>query len=301
MVSATRTRNGSMGGAVRAWMALGWSMVGAGCAGGGEPTAPTADTSEVTEPGIDATALVEGLVGVWRDSGGPLDLAPTDSGWLFGRSESGEGYRRVLVGLTNAGALYRDTSDTDQGAVQHEAELRMVDGSTWTFCPDEACEIRRHEVVLDDYDLLIRTIESDATTVRFEGQRLEETSGRVDEIETDTPEPSLPSLTVQGAWPQAETVATYARIAVSRERCQTGCVPSRTYEQLVPSGALSVDLVVPELHPGTWYVTVFLDRNRNAGPSTSYQPGPGDRFALPDQEVLVTGDVTVPLDLDGEL
>lgn len=288
---------------MRVWCVLG--LIGCAGDGGTDDTIPV-DSSTPT-PTIDARPLLERLEGIWRDFGagrGELDVAITEDGWVFGRGEvPGGGTRRLRFGWTSEGSHVRDTSMEEDKAVDHTAFLEERTGDTWTFCGTSGCDALQIDITVDDKTLVMETsVPEEDTTTRLDGLRLADVDGGVLlHHAVSDPDPVLPDLTVTATWLVAETVATWGRVVVARTPCQTGCVPSRTFEQLVPSGQTSTTFEVPELHPGVYYLTVFLDRNHNANSGTSYRVDAADAFALPDQEVIVTGDVVVPVELINEL
>ncbi|MBX2797874.1 MAG: hypothetical protein KTR31_09405 [Myxococcales bacterium] len=294
------------------WMGIAALMA---CSGGGgadsnidtdtpDTGTPDTDTPDPTAPGIDATPLLEGLEGVWRDGQArPLDLAEED-GWLFARAEwpAGEMARWVL-GRTDGGAVVRNTSRIAGRDLDLQATLVSSDNGTWRFCePKGGCSELAIDVTLSGYDLTISTEASGEPAEVYSAQRLRDVpEGTFVDVRVGDPDPTLPTLTVQASIFQPPASSVTAVLAVARSRCQPGCVPSRVLLQSVKAGAKSVSWEVPELHTGLWYVTAFLDQNGNANPSTSYQPDAGDLFALPDRELTLSDDQTLNLDLSLEL
>lgn len=256
---------------------------------------------------IDARPLLEALPGLWRDfktGGGELDLAVTEDGWVFGRGlVASGGTRRLRFGLSSDGAHLQDTSTLEGSPVNHTASVVWDGGTVWSLCGESGCDDLQVDLSVDDKILVITTfVGDDKPDYRFDGQKLEEVpGGELTLHEPDDADPVLPTLTVEASWLEVETVATWARVVVARGPCQTLCVPSRTFDQLVPSGQLSTTFEIPELHPGVYYVTAFLDRNRNANGSTSYRPDEADAFELPDRKVIVTTDQTVSVRLTNQL
>ncbi len=270
----------------------------AGCAGGGEDGVLEDSAAALTSP---AGPLLEALQGIWRGPTFTIDLAATPDGRLFGRTgQPPADSVRLLFGLTEEGATYRFTSSSG-GEVAYTAELvEQAKDGTWRFCAAGGCDALEVAIVVDGGTLSLLTTQSGVRGFSFDAERLREVpDGRFTVGTGEEPDPVLPTLTVETSWVSPENARVV--VAVARERCQSGCVTSRVSVVPTSQSSTSEALVFPELHPGTWYVTAFLDRNGNANAATSFQPDGADLFALPDQEVRVEADQTLRLALDTEL
>jgi hypothetical protein len=100
--------------------------------------------------------------------------------------------------------------------------------------------------------------------------------------------PPLGSWTATVTFP-ALTADADVWVLLSTTNCGTtfACTPSRSKRAAVRAGATSVDVVVEQLHAGSYVANVVLDRDRDM--ETALRPTSGDGAARPDTAVVVSG------------
>jgi hypothetical protein len=122
---------------------------------------------------------------------------------------------------------------------------------------------------------------------------------------TEDPFPPMPTLRTTLRWTDPLAQETSAWLIVGTQPCVSdpaNCVPSRFMRATAPAGATEVEVVLEQIHPGSYVTNAILDRNGNLGGATLL-PDTGDLLAIPDQEVIVSpsGETTTTIMLSVEL
>lgn len=284
------------------------------CTGGGTDGLGSIPTEASGTPsGIDAGPWLRELPQMWR---GPasvspwgtsfltMDLAPTAPGQLFGRADASEGALRLLVVNDSEGPALRVAWSSPSASGEIAAVLHDESGGTWQFCAEAGCGAGSITVRIEDQPELVLHLgieQGGKTVLDWSPYGLADTApyeagvARLDW-------PVLPTVNATLSWVQPTTTPANAVWVVSRTRCQTGCVASRVSVLEAKVGSTSSPATMPELHPGNYFMTAFLDRNRNATAVSSWQPDAGDLVAIPaDREEVVVGDVSLSFSASGEL
>jgi hypothetical protein len=232
-----------------------------------------------------------------------MDMRPADDRVLFSRvdldadnalrfafsRETHDG-ESVLV-FRNGGLFAGLARDTRTRLVDHDPAAQ-----TWRFCAI-AGGCMYVDAVFDfdgddAYTLEVKVLGMDH--MRWTPTRREDrdTSAWPPDLEpnaSDAPFPEMPSARIELTWTEPLTEPTEAWVILTTTDCgfaPGSCTPSRFMRALAPAGATQAELVLDQIHAGTYKVNAILDRNGNLG-STLF-PDSGDSVSFPNQTLEVT-------------
>lgn len=199
----------------------------------------------------------DGPVWVYRNGGYFLGLLRDD--------------RTVLTSADPDAGVYR-FCDVDRGCAYIDA--------TYTFPPEDADA----EMVLD-----VQVLEAPHvhwTAHRAEPRAVPDGFPAADPLPADAPLPSLPTFEVTVSWSTPLDAEGDVWVLLATEPCaDLGCTPSRSSRAVVQAGGTEALVVMPEIHPGPYYATAVLDRDRDL--AGTLLPELTDGLSLPDREVTV--------------
>jgi hypothetical protein len=231
-----------------------------------------------------------------------MDVRPADGHTLFSRVDldAGNSLRLAFViedhpggpalVLRNGGKFIGLSRDDRTALVEADLEAE-----TWRFCSiAQGCEYIDATMDFDGPDSVLMHVDVkgmfhyDWPATRVE---LREQGGPFPVDDTpqpgDAPFPPMPDLTVTLAWDEPVADATDAWVILSTTECfpTADCQASRSIRTSVEAGATSAEVVMEQIHAGTYQANAVLDRNGNfAG---TLFPDNGDLASFPDQDVTV--------------
>ena len=106
----------------------------------------------------------------------------------------------------------------------------------------------------------------------------------------DAPFPTMPSLTATVSWTDPLTEPADVYVLLSAQDCPLMgfCNFSRSIRGTAEAGATSLELVVDQVHAGSYKANAIVDRDQNL--ETSLFPGAGDAVSLPNQPVTIAAE-----------
>ncbi|MCX4245888.1 hypothetical protein [Paraliomyxa miuraensis] len=284
-----------------------------------------------TPPGDDAAhAFLQALPGLWvapvtsMTSVGDfpimaMDIRPADDRTLFSRVDlDADNNLRFAFALEdhdgeptlvfrNGGYFLGFLRDTRTTLQEHDPQA-----GTWRFCAvTGGCDYVDASFTLETPERLVLT----ATVLgrphmHWEGMLVEARTldGDFPYDPTpgadDDPFPAMPTLRVTVSWTTPTTEPVDAWVVLSTTDCSLvpgSCQPSRFIRGTAPVGATSVDLVMDQIHAGSYQANAFLDHNGNLAGTLA--PDSGDLVSVPnhDVEVAPAGESTASIPLLVEL
>ncbi|MBV1858987.1 MAG: hypothetical protein KUG77_11295, partial [Nannocystaceae bacterium] len=120
-------------------------------------------------------------------------------------------------------------------------------------------------------------------------------------VEANADFPPLPTLNVDVSWTTPLPGPGDIWVVLSTTPCGVdpgqNCVPSRFIHVTAPVGSVHATLGVEQIHPGSYFANVILDRNQNLVGAGLF-PDTADGVALPDTAVTVLNGGDVALDVE---
>ena len=282
--------------------------------GGGPTTSTTTGTEGPTsttgEAGAQGLELMQRLAGLWS---GPASMTPLGtfprmnmdvraaSGQvLFSRADlDADNSLRFAFAVEDHGAgpvlVYRNGGYFLGLLRDSRAVLTEHDGSSWRFCSaTKGCEYIDATFGFDGDDHLILDVKvKGAQHVYWDALR-EETRALpepfpadLEPLAPDAPFPAMPSLKIEVGWaaPLEEAGGVWAILTTQPCDLQFTCKHSRSLLGPAAAGSTSTSLLIDQVHPGDYKLTVILDRNGNM--AETLFPDPGDGVSAPNQAVTV--------------
>jgi hypothetical protein len=231
-----------------------------------------------------------------------MDVRPADGHTLFSRVDldAGNSLRIAFViedqpggptlVLRNGGKFLGLLRDDRTALV--DADL---DAEVWRFCSiAQGCEFIEATMDFDGPDSALMHVDVRGKFhFDWPGTRVElrENDGPFPTDDTpqpgDAPFPPMPDLRVSLSWTEPVEIATDAWVILSTTECfpSASCQASRSIKTSVEVGATSAEVVMEQIHAGTYQANAVLDRNGNfAG---TLFPDSGDVASFPDQDIVV--------------
>lgn len=190
---------------------------------------------------------------------------------------------RSVVVYRNGGLFQGLTRDTRTTLVS------AVDGA-YRFCAlDDGCEYVDATFTFAGDDVLLEALVRGEMHVTWEATREETRALPEGFAPTARPAgdfPPLPTLTVDVTFPALAAEAD-VWVLLSTTACGTtfSCTTSRSIAARASAGATSATLVLDQLHPGDYFATALLDRDRDL--ASTLRPDSGDGVSAIDDEVAV--------------
>jgi hypothetical protein len=270
----------------------------------GEPTSTTG------EDGVAGLELMQRLAGLWS---GPASMTPLGTFPLMNmdvRAASGQVlFSRVDLDANNSLRFAFEVEDHGSGPVlvyrnggyflgllrDSRALLTEHTDSSWRFCSaTQGCDYIDATFSFDGDDHVILDVKVKGMQHVYWDALREETGALPEPFPADTtplakdaPFPAMPSLKVDVNWAGALAEDGGVWVILTTQPCdlQFTCKHSRSLLTAAAVGSTSSSLLIDQVHPGDYKMTVVLDRNGNM--ADTLFPDAGDGVSLPNQAVKV--------------
>ncbi|MFZ6185594.1 hypothetical protein [Nannocystis pusilla] len=274
------------------------------------PTTTEGPTSTTGEAGVEGLELMQRLAGLWS---GPASMTPLGTFPLMNmdvRAASGQVlFSRVDLDANNSLRFAFEVEDHGAGPVlvyrnggyflgllrDSRAVLTEHDDSSWRFCSaTKGCEYIDATFGFDGDDHLILDVKVKGVQHVYWDALREETRALpepfpadLEPLVPDAPFPAMPSLKIDVGWAEPLEAEGGVWAILTTEPCdlQFTCKHSRSLLGPAAAGSTSASLLIDQLHPGDYKLTVVLDRNGNM--AETLFPDPGDGVSVPNQAVKV--------------
>jgi hypothetical protein len=237
-----------------------------------------------------------------------FDLRPVDGQFVFGQAEL-DAADTLRFGFSIETYKGRDTLAFRNGGyfqgVLRDSRAALVesDGGTWRFCDvgDAGCSYVDARFTVGQNQLALETRVRGATHLLWNAQRQEARpvapgfpSDLASRGNGSAPWPTLATVQVNATWASAVTAPADVWLVLTTTPCLPtfACHSSRAVSKAVAAGASAATLSLPNVHPGSYKVTVVVDPDRNFAATAA--PTSGDRVAVDlDLVVPVSGTATL--------
>lgn len=288
-----------------------------GTSTGAPPTTSTAGGPTTDEPtgttgedGVAGLELMQRLAGLWS---GQASMTPLGTFPLMNmdvRAASGQVlFSRVDLDANNSLRFAFEVEDHGSGPVlvyrnggyflgllrDSRAVLTEHTDSSWRFCSAaQGCDYIDATFSFDGDDHVILDVKVKGMQHVYWDALREETRALPEPFPADTtplakdaPFPTMPSLKVDVNWTGALEEDGGVWVILTTQPCdlQFTCKHSRSLLTTAAAGATSSSLLIDQIHPGDYKMTVVLDRNGNM--ADTLFPDAGDGVSLPNQAVKV--------------
>jgi hypothetical protein len=231
-----------------------------------------------------------------------MDMRPADDRVLFSRVDldADNALRFAFSRETHDGSpvlVYRNgglfaglARDTRTRLVEHDPEAE-----TWRFCAiTGGCMYVDASFDFDGDDAFTLHVKvAGMDHMRWSPTRREERDlSSLDEAlpsaAADVPFPEMPSARITLTWSTPLEEATEAWVILTTTDCgfaPGSCTPSRFMRTVAPEGATGAELLIEQIHAGSYKANAVLDHNGNLG-ATLFPDG-GDSVSLPNQTLEI--------------